>query len=131
VSRIVAGAAGSATVGLIGWLAFGAVVSNLAGGLDGMEALGLVILFPVALFVFVLIPLCAGFAGGVLSRRSAGVAGSVVGYLAVTLVAITAIGNADASVETQGAFEAGVVVAALVAAGHFTGLAIRPRLRPA
>jgi hypothetical protein len=85
----------------------------------------IVVALPVALLLFVLAPLIAGFVGGIVSHRIHAVAGSLIGVLVVGLLAVVVSGGPSDG--TSGFGGAAAVGAVLVAAGHMTGVAIRPR----
>ena len=88
----------------------------------------MVVAVPLALVVILLAPLIAGMIAGLVSERVAGALGSVAGYLGVTFAASMIGGD---PVQPFGSYLLpSVVLGVLVLAGHLTGVAVRPRLRP-
>ena len=116
-------------VAILTWGIF-ALLGALVRDIDGLERLSAwVLLIPVALVVVLLGSLLGGFAGGWTSRRIDAAIASVAGYLAVSVGALML--RAGPSEAPSDAWSSVVVLSVLVVAGHLTGVAVRPRLRPA
>jgi hypothetical protein len=122
----IAAAAWSAIALVVVWIIGVGAMQLLMNRASGGETFGaIVVALPVALLLFVLAPLIAGFVGGIVSHRIHAVAGSLIGVLVVGLLAVVVSGGPSDG--TSGFGGAAAVGAVLVAAGHMTGVAIRPR----
>lgn len=126
---IVRAAAGSgATLAAI-WIVGVGFMEWLFDEAEGGEGLAtMVIAIPVALLLFVIAPLLAGLAGGLMSRSLAAVVGSLAGFVAVAIGAVALSGGSSGN--TSGLVAAAAVSVVLVLAGHFTGVVIRPKVVP-
>ena len=129
MSQALSAVAVSGGVGMAAWVITELVTSPLTDrqGLDMWNAM--VVAIPLALVVMLIAPLIAGVIAGLVSGRVAAAVGSVAGYLAVTLAAV--VFGGDRLQPVSGYLLPSVVLGSLVLAGHLTGVAVRPRLRPA
>jgi hypothetical protein len=129
MSRTLSAVALSGGVALAAWAVTELVTSRLTDlkGLDALNAM--VVAIPNALVVILIAPLIAGVIAGLVSGTFTGALGSVAAYLGVMFAASRLEGDPIQPVSAYllPAVELGV----LVLAGHLTGVAVRPRLRPA
>ena len=129
MNRSVSAFAVSGGVGLAAW-AITEFVTARATNLQGMDRWdAMVVAIPFALVVILIAPLIAGAIAGFLSGTPAAALGSVAGYLGVTFVTSRLEGDPIEPVRSD--LLPAVVLGVLVLAGHMTGVAVRPRLRPA
>jgi hypothetical protein len=127
---LIAGAAGSGVTFAAVWIVGVFLVQRFFAEAEGEEKLAaMVVAIPVALVLFVVAPLLAGLAGGLISRSVTGLIGSELGIGVVGAVAVILSGGSNGN--TTGLVTAAGVVALLVVAGHLTGVAIAPRALPA
>jgi hypothetical protein len=127
VISVLAAAVAAGVVAAASWLIF-LVLRPLAFAGGQSALVSLVVLIGLFLYWFVS-PLIAGIIGGAVSRSPLGVAGSLVGYLAVDGVGASTQGIRSGP--TEGFVIWVAMICTLLAAGHFAGVASRPRRRPA
>ena len=133
MSRILVGAAVAAGLGfaLITLAYVMAIPSSLLSDGNGDASILAVPLMVVRGTILLLVaPIASGIAGGVVTGRFIGALGSVAGFLigAVTASIFQGAGTPDRPIADP---MAAVFFGLIVAGGHVTGLAIRPRRVPA
>jgi hypothetical protein len=128
VRGILTAAAASGAVGAVANLLVWIVRSSLPSETfeDVLNGIFVAVVFGLAWLVVA--PLLAGVCGGLASRSFPGVAGSIFGFLAVTVIAVAIEGIPP---DTGSWGVSAVMFGVLVAAGHLTGVAVRPRIRTA
>ena len=130
MSRILSAAAVSAGVGLAAWVITELLTSPLTDrqGLVVWDAM--IVAIPLLLAVTLLAPVIAGMIGGLVSASVAAAVGSLAGYLAATLLVVVVL-RGDRLLPVSSYLLPSVIFGVLILAGHLTGIAVRPRLRPA